>query len=46
MSLSDKEKKVKELREKNEQADNEIKELERLYLEKMSKVLLMSHIVI
>jgi len=42
----DKDKKIKELKQKNEEADLELKMLENIYLAKMSKLLLYSHIVI
>lgn len=43
--MSDKDKKIRDLRKKNEEADLELKELEKNYLEKMSKLLLYSHLV-
>ena len=42
--MTDKDKKLKDLKKQNEEADEELKELEKIYLEKMSKLLLMAHL--
>ena len=45
VAVCDKDKKIKDLKKKNEEADLELKELEKSYLAKMSKLLLYSHFV-
>ncbi len=45
VALTDKDQKVKDLKRKNEEAEQELKELEKIYLSKMSKILLYSHLV-
>ncbi len=42
--MINKDKKLKELKKLNEEADEELKDLEKIYLEKMSKLLLMAHL--